>query len=318
LLDLYEHDPDAGIHGAARWSLAAWGHAAKLKEIDDRFSQVKDRNLGGRRWFVNGQGQTMVIIPGPVEFLMGSPAGEPDREGPIEDRHRRVIPRSFAIADREVSLRQFRKFKVNHDHELKYGPDEDGPVNEVSWYQAAEYCNWLSEQEGMKPDDLCYIPKDKDSFSKDVTIPAHVLKRKGYRLPTEAEWECACRAGALTSRYHGHSPRLLGRYARYSGNCQEHAWVCGGLWPNDLGLFDMLGNQLEWCQEQAIHYRPGAGGVITDEIITQNYVDSSNYRLLRGGSFDDRPAGVRAALRLRNQPSNRFTHFGLRPARTYP
>jgi formylglycine-generating enzyme required for sulfatase activity len=316
LLDVYEHDPDAGIHGAARWALTQWGQAAKLTDIDERLTHSKDRNLGSRRWFVNGQGQTMVIIPGPVEFLMGSPNNEAEREGPVEERHRRVIPRSFAIADREVSLRQFLKYNADHDQNLKYGPDEDGPVNRVSWYQAAAYCNWLSEQEGM-PDDLCYIPRDKADYEKGVTIPADVLKRKGYRLPTEAEWECACRAGAGTSRYYGHSVSLLDLYARYVGNSREHAWVRGSLMPNDLGLFDMLGNQFEWCQEQATCYRPGESGVITDGNGQQTSVDASTPRLLRGGAFSTPPAVVRSADRDRGRPLFRSTVYGFRPARTY-
>ena len=82
-----------------------------------------------------------------------------------------------------------------------------------------------------------------------MTIPADALKRTGYRLPAEAEWEYACRAGTITSRYHGPSVRLLKAYARYAANGGEHAWPGGSLLPNDLGLFDMLGNVFEWCQD---------------------------------------------------------------------
>ena len=81
------------------------------------------------------------------------------------------------------------------------------------------------------------------------TVP-DFLDRSGYRLPTEAEWEYACRSGAVTSRYYGGSVELLGQYAWYNQNSKDRAWPCGLVKPNDLGLFDMLGNVYEWCQEQ--------------------------------------------------------------------
>ena len=86
-----------------------------------------------------------------------------------------------------------------------------------------------------------------------MKIVPDALERPGYRLPTEAEWEYACRAGAVTSRYYGRSVELLGKYAWYLQNSQDRAWPCGQLLPNELGLFDMLGNVYEWCQEQ--YYR---------------------------------------------------------------
>ena len=77
LLDLYRNDPDAGIHGAAEWTLRQWKQQEKLKELDAELMKVKD--WGDRRWFVNSQGQTFAVIEGPVEFRMGSPPTEPDR-----------------------------------------------------------------------------------------------------------------------------------------------------------------------------------------------------------------------------------------------
>jgi hypothetical protein len=88
LLDLYEHDPDSGIHGAAEWTLRQWQQPAKVEEID---AKLKGKVRGDRRWYVNGQGQTFALIEGPVEFRMGSPPDEPDRD-PREMPHRRIIP----------------------------------------------------------------------------------------------------------------------------------------------------------------------------------------------------------------------------------
>ncbi len=126
---------------------------------------------------------------------------------------------------------------------------------------AAAFCNWLSEQEGLPKDQWCYLPAENGQYTTGMTIPADVLQRTGYRLPTEAEWEYACRSGTVTSRYHGLSLDLLAGYARYQVNSKEHAWTCGSLRPNDLGLFDMLGNVYEWVQDQNQVYkgRPGSG-----------------------------------------------------------
>ena len=129
------------------------------------------------------------------------------------------------------------------------------------WYTAAHYCNWLSEQEGLPKDQWCYLPNEAGAYAEGMSIPADVLERTGYRLPTEAEWEYACRAGAVTSRYYGHSIDLLDAYAWYQANSKEHAWTCGSLLPNDLGLFDMLGNVYEWCQGNFNAPRTGKEGI---------------------------------------------------------
>ena len=188
-------------------------------------------------------------------------------------------------------------------------------MNGSSWYDAAAYCNWLSKREGLPEDQWCYLRSEKGEYDQGMTIPADVLKRKGYRLPTEAEWEYACRAGAITSRYHGISINLLAKYARYAGNSAEHAWPGGSLLPNDLGLFDMLGNVYEWCQERPLLFRPDQAGTIYDDITYKEHANSD--RLLRGGAFLNLPALVRSANRYWNAPKYRYGDCGFRLARTY-
>jgi eukaryotic-like serine/threonine-protein kinase len=322
LLDLYRNDADAGIHGASEWTLRKWGLQENLQQVDLQLVKLKD--WGERRWYVNGQGQTFAVIEGPVEFRMGSPATEPDRNEVNETPRRMVIPRRFAIAAKEVTFEQWQRFeRTNPGLGLppifvnRASPDQGGPMNSVTWYIAAIYCNWLSEQEGLPKDQWCYLPSESSTYAEGMTIPADVLKRTGYRLPTEPEWEFACRSGTVTSHYFGQSTELLGKYARYQANSKEHAWSCGSLLPNDLGLFDMLGNELEWVQDR-VGYEIQENGRQSKDITHQSEsIKDKHFRLLRGVSFLF-PAGfLRSAGRFSHPPEHRSSDIGFRPSRTY-
>jgi formylglycine-generating enzyme required for sulfatase activity len=321
LLDLFRNDPDSGIHGAAEWTLRQWGQHAKLLAADAQLMKLKER--GDRRWYVNSQGQTFAVIEGPVEYRMGSPPTDTERFAD-EPLRRMAIPRRFAIAAKEVTVEQFQRFlklggitigryQLPPSFLTKYSPDPEGPWIGPDWYTAAHYCNWLSEQEGLPKEQWCYLPNEAGAYAEGMSIPADVLERTGYRLPTDAEWEYACRAGAVTSRYYGHSLDLLDAYARYQANSKEHAWRCGSLFPNDLGLFDMLGNMCEWCQDSVNALKPARNGKYFDSISVEK-----NPRLLRGGTFVNRPAFVRSAKRDWCAPTFRGNDFGFRPSRTCP
>ncbi len=194
LLELYRSDPDPGIHAASEWVLRRWGKAADLAEIDSELlaSEVD----ASRRWYSTPQGHTMVVVPGPVEFLMGSPYTQRDRSA-FEYLHRKRIGHSFAIASREVTVAQFQEFlrnnrTVKHNYAEKDAPEQDCPQTSVTWYEAAGYCRWLSERERVPEDQMCYPPIPE--IKEGMTLPSDYLSRIGYRLPTEAEWEFSCRA----------------------------------------------------------------------------------------------------------------------------
>jgi serine/threonine protein kinase/formylglycine-generating enzyme required for sulfatase activity/tetratricopeptide (TPR) repeat protein len=324
LLEVYRGDPDAGVHGAAGWTLRRWGQKEKIQPVDDEVRQLRDR--GERRWYVNGQGQTLAVIDGPVEFRIGSPPADPERIGGNERPRQMIIPRRFAIADREVTVTQYQRFlKTRTEPWLAsapdllnlFSPDPDGPWIGPGWYAAAQYCNWLSEQEGIPRDQWCYEPAE-GGYVEGMTVPADVLRRTGYRLPTEAEWEYACRSGSTTTRYYGLSTELLGNYAWYQSNSNERAWSGGSLLPNDLGLFDMLGNVIEWMNGGYDTTRPWAGRKYGDVIVAPERVLEKLPRLLLGGSFTNPPLGIRPAGRRANAPSLRDASYGFRVARTCP
>src|SRR5262249_10014505 len=235
----------------------------------------EDKEKTPPQWYVNGQGQTMVVIPGPVEFLMGSPPTEEGRSV-YESQHKRRIGRTFALAAKPVTVREFRRFLRDNQLEAwfegggqaallmkKHSPDAHGPIIGVDWYKAAAYCNWLSKVEGIPEDQWCY---QTDPQGQVTALKAKYLSLTGYRLPSEAEWEYACRGGGVRSRYYGESEELLAKYSWYLQNSQERTWPVGGKKPNDLGLFDLHGNVNTWCQESHKGY-PAAkdGGAVEDK-----------------------------------------------------
>jgi hypothetical protein len=150
-----------------------------------------------------------------------------------------------------------------------------------------------------------------------MKLAANYLQRTGYRLPSEAEWEFACRARTVTRYSFGESEELLEKYACYQKNWQGRLRPVGSLKPNDLGLFDMHGNDWEWCQEEYKAYLKGEDGKATEDNEDQADIADGNWRILRGGVFD--PMGYeRSAARGGNSPWARIHWNGFRPARTLP
>jgi formylglycine-generating enzyme required for sulfatase activity len=258
----------------------------------------------------------MVVIPGPVEFVMGSPPTEADRRFD-EVQHKRRISRTFAIAAKPVTKGQFLRFLPKFPHaetEKRRYPDPTCPMGGVVWYEAAAYCNWLSKEEGITEDQWCYETNPQGQVTK---LKENYLRLTGYRLPTEAEVEYATRAGAVTSRYYGETEELLPRYAWYFKNSGEVTWPVGSKKPNDLGLFDLHGNVWNWCQESYKSYPTPKDGEGIEDNEDDLVIVSTAGRLLRGGSISNRAPITRSARRGWIVPSDRTSDVGFRPVRTF-
>jgi formylglycine-generating enzyme required for sulfatase activity len=305
LLHLYRDDPDSGIHGAAEWLLRQWQAREGLRKIEQRSATGKVE--GRRRWYINRQGQAMMVVAHVGEFWMG--------EG--NERHRRQIGRSFAIASKEVTVEQFRKFRKNHKFDKRIAPTGDCPVMGVTWFKAAEYCNWLSGQEGIPKDQWCYLPNQEGKYAEGMRMAADYLHRTGYRLPTEAEWEYACRAGSVVYWCCGEAFELVGEYAWWGGNSFQRSHPVGSLKPNGLGLFDMHGNAWEWTQDVFKAYGKAEGGKATGDKEDIIYVNDKDERVLRGSSFYNIEMDVGSAYRDYSAPSHGSHVTGFRPARTF-
>jgi formylglycine-generating enzyme required for sulfatase activity len=258
---------------------------------------------------------------------MGSPATEEGRSGD-ERQHKKRIGRTFAIAAKALTVKDFQRFlKGDPEREewfqaggqaaplmKKYCPELDCPIILIDWYHAAAYCNWLSEQEGIAPEQWCYETDERGRVTK---LKDGYLGLAGYRLPTEAEMEYACRAGAVTSRYYGETGELLPHYAWYLQNSQERTWPVGGKKPNDLGLFDAHGNVWAWCQEKYENYPKGQGEGRIEDKEDSLTIKTEDSRVLRGGAFIYRASDVRSARRFFSAPAFRDGNVGFRPARTF-
>jgi formylglycine-generating enzyme required for sulfatase activity len=235
--------------------------------------------------------------------------GSPEAEAGIDHRLERPgwqTPRPFSIATTEVTVSLFGRFRAGRPQDE--GQEPDRPVHDVSFYDAARFCNWLSEREGIPKDQWCY-PASEDEIKKNLLLPPDVLLQTGYRLPTAAEWEYACRAGSTTRRFHGSSQEMLSYYAWTGANSGWQARPVGRLKPNDFGLFDVLGNVAEWAHP----VRP----LIVSPNCPVKDTTRTLYGILRGRSYQSGPQYVRAAGCDFMSPEVPLDTVGFRVARTH-
>jgi hypothetical protein len=305
----FNRHPDSGVHAAAEWALRKWG---SITSIEYQADSVDGAGIdSGRSWFVNKQGQTMIVLTGPVNFQIGSPGDEPGRDGKDEWSHPVHIGRSFAISSHEVSMDRFLRFRSKFKHSLNdRAPEKQCPVNAVTWVDAVKYCQWLSKQEGIAKEQWPY-PADIP-VEPGMTLPDNFIDRTGYRLPTESEWEYACRAGTLTRFSYGNDTRLLSSYAWYLGNSQGRTWPIGSLKPNAFGFFDMHGNVKEWCHD-----------IYWDQTEREDLGETEPYReknqnVMKGGAYSAMAKELRSANRRGDYPRTHLHHSaGFRVARTH-
>jgi len=232
----------------------------------------------------------MVLIEGGT-FEMGS-----ERHSSMQPVHKVEIS-SFYMGKYEVTNKEFNKFKPEHDYSR--WKDDDFPVQNVTWYDAVKYCNWLSEQEGFP---RCY------SGSKfDIKLD---MSKTGYRLPTEAEWEYACRAGTTTEYYWG--DKINGDFCWYRDNSEKKLHPVGQKIPNPWGLYDMSGSVWEWCWGwNSQDYSNSSGNNPTGP-------STGIYRTLRGGSWDFYAEACSSASRSFVDEADTGHYFGFRIVRGAP
>ncbi len=218
----------------------------------------------------NKHDMKFVWIP-PGTFDMGSPDTEKDRFD-NETLHRVTLTKGFYMATTEVTQKQWQAVMGNNPSRINFKGD-NRPVETVSLKDCREFCRKLGEKEG-----------------------------KTYRLPTEAEWEYACRAGTTTSYYSGNDEDALKRVGWYKGNTFGITHPVAQLAPNAWGLYDMHGNVCEWCEDWC-------GDHPKDYVKDQK---GSKIRVLRGGCWYNLPGLCRSALRVRDLPVHRNYGLGLR------
>jgi len=220
-------------------------------------------------------GVEMIFLPG-GQFTMGTSQGEAD-EGPAHP----VTVTAFMIDKFPVTHDMFVKVQLPNPSHWQDNPKK--PVERVRWRDAKGYCNERSRLEGLKP---CYNEKTMD-WECDYTA-------NGYRLPTEAEWEYACRAGS-DALYDFGSPDKLGQYSWFADNSDQKTHPVGQKKPNRFGLFDMYGNVSEWCEDvySPDYYQHSAPVDPTGPPSPGKDVK----RVMRGGSWKASAAMCRATFR---------------------
>ena len=325
----------------------------ELSSVGERAAKTAQKELAERSKTPvissNSLGMKLALIP-PGELWMGSPLTEKERSGD-EWRHSVEITKPFYLGVYEVTQTEFEQlmgrnpsFFSNSGGQAKVATGVDTsryPVDSVTWYEAVEFCNKLSEKEQRQPYyRLADIERDAGGSIKLANV--NIAGGGGYRLPTEAQWEYACRAGTTTPFNFGTADN--GAYSNCNGKAPygiKHKGPnlgstvpVGGYRPNAFGLYDMHGNVWEWCWDEyqgdyhknsSVSDSPGPSptpNVARKESKAKNSAASDPsgspgawLRVCRGGDWSTPARWCRSAMRDKRVPASRTDHIGFRVAR---
>ena len=221
-------------------------------------------------------GIEMVRLPGGW-LEMGSDAGDE-----VDEPAHRVYVSPFCIDRHEVTQADYERLMGENLSRRKH---PQNPAEQVRWPKALQYCNERSRREGLRP-------------AYDLKTWACDFNADGYRLPTEAEWEYAARAGTATRFFFGDRPSMLARYAWCKENATRGPSPVATREPNPWGLYDVYGNVWEWCHDLygEAYYRQSPERNPRGPAAGQT-------RVIRGGSWDSRPSHCRSAYRNHENPA---------------
>jgi formylglycine-generating enzyme required for sulfatase activity len=236
-------------------------------------------------WAEEGAHTPLMIYKEGGTFTMGSPLSESERSS--DEKEHQVTVSAFWIGQYEVTQSEYYAVMGSNP---SYYKGENLPVEQITWYDAVKFCNALSLKEGLTP-----------AYTINGATAVWNRNTNGYRLPTEAEWEYACREeiakiGDLNAK------------GWHYGNSSKETHPVGQKQPNTLGLYDMHGNVWEWCWDWYDAYP-------TEEQTDPAGAAFGYYRVMRGGSWANGPQYLRATARNSSLPYNKNRGLGFRLAR---
>jgi eukaryotic-like serine/threonine-protein kinase len=264
---------------------------------------------------------TFIVFP-EGEFEIGSPLDEPER-GKDEVRHSVTLTRPFAMLDREITFEELIAFSPSYTGFMQQfdAASRDAGFG-AHWYDSVGFCRWLSQQSGLSESEQCYVdPEDLDEeqYPREPNPAANwaprnwplELGRRGFRLPTESEWEAASRAGTRTAYGYGSDMALLGQFGWFQENSGRHVHPPRELRPTIRGVFDLHGNLFEWTHDSY-------GGYSESVVVDPLGVKGGSSRVFRGGGWDLGAADCRVAYRGTLDPARRTNGSGFRLALSSP